>query len=216
MSEPPSIPRLSVDQDAGPIAYRQCRAVGWLFSADFATCGTCFLIGEQWIATAGHVIESARTAFDFVAAFDYVDGIDPCARVKRALQPESLGPESRGFVTGYPDVDFTFVRLHTPLGPDFPPLGRGAVAAPLEGMEIVCIQHPDVNHVKSHSTGRITSVAASTFTHDAPVDEGSSGAPILDANGNLVGIHKGMAQGPGASIATSFIGLVARLPRALT
>ncbi|APV48558.1 hypothetical protein BWI17_01965 [Betaproteobacteria bacterium GR16-43] len=183
---------------AGPLKYAQCQATGWLFSADYGTRGTCCLIAPDWILTCGHLIPDAYVAADFVVAFEFAQGEAPANRVSRALRADK-----ESFVTGWPDVDFTIVRLRTPVrGLGAYPLKQAV--APKPGLEVVCLQHPDeMDSWKCFSLGKVGKTDVPDFEHDAPAADGSSGGPLLDREGHLVGIHRGLPDAGAAFIATT-------------
>lgn len=184
------------DGGAGTLTSAQCAPVAWIFSADYEHRATCFLVADHWIATAGHVFPSSLDAAGFVVVFNYVAGGDPGSRDAYALHPDS------GFVKAEYDevVDFAFVRL-LPRPNAAPPSVRwGKVdisqpATALIGASVINVQHPVQRNVKSFSSGTVTGLDGPWIIHDADADEGASGAPLFDANGRWVGIHKGATGG---------------------
>ena len=178
---------ISANGPVGPFPYAACRPIGWLFSADYDTLGTCLLIHPEWILTCAHVIGRALDASDFVAAFDFTRGVRPGDRITRAFRADAAS-----FQSGAVPLDFAVVRLRTPVQAPISPFPLPNSTDPVGAAGIVCIQHPDANQSwKSVSTGHVGAVAAPSFTHDASTSGGSSGAPIFDLQQRLVGIHTG-------------------------
>ncbi|MEO7741562.1 MAG: serine protease [Usitatibacter sp.] len=183
---------------AGPLAFERCTPVGWLFSADFVNRATCFLIEENWIATAAHVLPNARIAAAHVVAFNYARGGDPRDRDAYALCPDDRG--YFGINRDAQGLDVALVRVcHRPAraGPGVA-WGTVAIAAPQEALpasEIVLVQHPNVHDVKCYSTGKIETPKEGFVGHGAASDYGTSGAPLLDTDGHWLGIHKGSSSG---------------------
>lgn len=175
---------------AGPLPAALCAPVGWLFRADDERHATCFLVHDCWIATAGHVFASEEDAADFIAVFNHLEGVDPSARDAYALCPET------GFVTRSEGADFAFARVCPRPGKPAPGelWGKVDIAAPAAATErasVVNVQHRVGMSAKSFSTGQIAQVDGDWILHDAAATEGASGAPLFDAQGAWIGIHKG-------------------------
>lgn len=203
---------LQPGQDAGPLAFERSKPVGWIFSADYKSRATCFLIQENWIATAAHVLGSARIAAGYVVAFNYVRGGDPNDRDAYALCPEPRG--YFGINSAARGLDVALVRVcerATRVGPGATwrtvPVAHPLQAAPTS--EIVLIQHPEVHNVKCYSTGTIQAPKGPWLVHNATSDGGTSGAPLLSPNGEWMGIHK--SDSGGVRTATSAAAIVAWL-----
>lgn len=202
---------LHPNERAGPLSGDHCRPVGWVFSPDYVDRATCFLVHDHWIATAGHVFERPVDAADAVVVFNHLTGVQPADRDCYALCPEG------GFITAYPEIDFCMVRVCAHDSGSEPPgqrWGTIALADAVEAMAgtpLVCVQHSDLKDLmdlKSFSVGQVVGPANKLFIHSAPSSGGTSGAPLLDESGRLVGIHKGEAASPSqwkATRATSIL-----------
>jgi V8-like Glu-specific endopeptidase len=192
MADESGIALIRAGEPAGPIQPPQYAPVGWLFSMDFTSRATCFLIGDYWIATAGHVFKIRERAADAVVVFNHLRCVEPSKRDAYALCPSG-----NSFVTRFLDLDFALARI-CPRAFGLPP-GQiwGAIditrpANPIKGTPIVSVQHPQRQRFKSFSRGAVTDISGHWLIHNARSDGGSSGAPLLDASGAWLGIHKGL------------------------
>ena len=59
-----------------------------------------------------------------------------------------------------------------------------------EGMGVMVVQYPNCGP-QGQSQGQITSDRDCDFFHNASTEKGSSGSPVVDTKGNVVGIQKG-------------------------
>lgn len=187
-----------------PPTYAQCSGVGWLFNSDYRVTGTGFLINDQWIATASHIVGDANSASDFLIVFGFDNTTAPSQRTVRCLAPEL------GFINiGGPSNEITLVKLDRPLSNSYIPYPVKPAVPPSVGLEITCIQQPlsQPGNVppppfpllppppikKAYSKGAIREIRDfGYFTHDAETNSGSSGSPILTGKNELVGVHLGM------------------------
>ena len=105
-----------------------------------------------------------------------------------------------------PDADLAILQVASPLPPLNPNAGRLDV-----GQQIVVIGSP-YGYGGTASTGIVSSVRARFVQFSAPVSPGSSGGPVLDGDGQVIGVATAKVVGPGAE-GLSFaipIGLVCR------
>ena len=179
----PQVPQ-DVQALAGPVAYLS------FFDAGIPRTCTGFLIEPDLMLTNEHCIRSVETCRTMTAIFGYQ---------RDAEDRLAMGPQRR--CTGYAahqssfDLDVTAVRLSAPPGAEF-----GVVDIPDPPVEptgpLIIIQHPGdlPKHVSVLECAMIASPVSgrapnSDFTHTCDTAQGSSGAPILNAAGQLVGVH---------------------------
>jgi V8-like Glu-specific endopeptidase len=183
--------------------------------------GTGFLIGPAKVLTNWHVAEplssgtlspaAVRLRFDLKRdinnrsfsgrtvplAADWLGLHQPYANfdVSRAPQPDPTAEE----------LDFAVLNLADPIG-DRPVIANSGIAAedrgwfdlddhaapPPAGEPLFVIGHP-VDHPLTASIGKVLEHAGQgrRMRHDAWTLNGSSGSPVLDGNGRLVGLHHG-------------------------
>lgn len=181
--------------------------VGWVFSADYAHTGTCFLIADDWIASASHVMGNAKAAAGRVIVFNYLAEEAPAARDAYALSPYVGGYLGMRDNAGH---DFCLIRVTRKKG-QLPPGKRWGVLslktpAPLSThLPVTLIHHPDrlsptsppsrptYQHYKCVSPGQIVKASDPACVHSACAEEGSSGAPLIAPDGRLAGIHIALA-----------------------
>ncbi|MES2666515.1 MAG: serine protease [Pseudomonadota bacterium] len=156
---------------------------------------TGFLISADTLLTNEHCIRSAGACASMRAVFGYE--FAPDGRL-------AMGPQSAcaGFEPALSDfaTDVTVIRLVPPPGDGYRPVALPAPAGdpperPPEG-PLFIVQHPTAQPKQVSITncgwrdwpvaGR---AADSDFTHTCDTARGSSGAPVFDLAGRLVGIH---------------------------
>jgi len=166
--------------------------------------GTGFLVSPWLLMTNHHVLDSAEIAGGTTAWFRYVEDEQGASTPRKvALQPE------RCFVTSAPDeLDFTVVAVapvdDKPPGDTFGyiPL-HGGVGKIVKGQAVNVIQHPQGRH-------REVTIRNNTFSgpvvdaqgvenpnyllYDADTEPGSSGAPLLSDEWELIGLHHASEQ----------------------
>jgi S1-C subfamily serine protease len=85
-----------------------------------------------------------------------------------------------------PDLDIALIRLHADTaGIPTPPL---ADDPPRVGERVFALGHPNES-VWSLTSGVVSSVRDGLIQHDAALGTGSSGGPLLDARGHIIGIN---------------------------
>lgn len=169
-------------------------AVAWLSFVDAnGKPGNCtgFLISANILLTNEHCVNDATSCQTLSVVFDYEIGPD------RRL---GIGPQRRcvDFELGNVnfELDATAIRLDRALNEDRMTLSLSNETEGPEGA-LVVIQHPGQNVPKQVSIIDCKAVArrldargsATDFTHTCDTATGSSGSPILDATGRVVGLH---------------------------
>ena len=176
-----------------------------------ATYGTGSLIGPDLVLTNHHVVAAALDAAGRIAGaisclFDHKEGTDgyttPGKLVKVMDVPassshaeEDLKPDADSTPPG--KLDYAVLRLESKIG-EAPVVDGGAargfiavtraprVADVSDGLLV--LQHPKALPMKI-DIGAVTWAGATRMRHSVNTEEGSSGAPVFDANLNLVAIH---------------------------
>ncbi|WP_138934690.1 trypsin-like serine peptidase [Roseovarius arcticus] len=179
----PEVPQ-DVQALAGPVAFLS------FFDAGLPRTCTGFLIEPDLLLTNEHCIHSQETCRTMTAVFGYQR--DEAGRLAMGQQRRCTGYEDH--YSSF-DLDVTALRLSSPPGEEY-----GIIEIPDEpaGMAgpLMIIQHPgdlpkhvallDCEMTASPVSGRTPD---SDFTHTCDTASGSSGAPILNAAGQLVGVH---------------------------
>ena len=165
--------------------------------------GTGFLIGSRTLITNRHVIAAmeGEPVEELSARFGFARGegqiIHNGKRVpfgadwKIASRPHDLtdtidGPDD---APEPENLDYAIVRLaHAPEG--VIPVSLTDLGKVAKGNDVVLIQHPS-GAPKKISFGRITAIAGENrrLRYDANTKPGSSGSPVIDHNGELIGLH---------------------------
>lgn len=170
---------------------RHAASVAILYFIEGGKPRTCtgFLTAPDRLVTNEHCINSEQACRSMTAVFGYEVGPDHRMRI---------GPSSG--CAGHDDAQVNFaldasvVRLSRPPGPDYPPIAL-TPAPPPDG-DLYIIQHPDgqakqVSFVECRALERQVDGRApqTDFAHSCDTAGGSSGSPIFDMTGNLVGLH---------------------------
>jgi len=146
--------------------------------------GTGFLVAPHLIPTCCHVVPDAKTATTGVIEFDYQREEDGGFR---RVTTGKLHPQ-RYFVADQA-LDFALVALETEFQarPVIPITGDGH-AAP--GELVSLFHHPLGGPLQlSLRAGAILASYDDVLHHSAGTQPGSAGAPLLDENLRLVGVH---------------------------
>lgn len=169
-------------------------AVAWLSFVDASgRPGNCtgFLVSPNTLLTNEHCINDATSCDTLSVVFDFEIGPDG---------RQQIGPQRRCAGIEFENVNFTLdataIRLDRALGDDRVPLVLSDDAKGPEG-SLVVIQHPGQSVPKQVSIIDCAAVAhrldargvATDFTHTCDTATGSSGSPILNAAGQVVGLH---------------------------
>jgi hypothetical protein len=188
---------------AGFMPFQATTAVGWLVLND-SSIASCFLIGDDWIATAGHVFANSIEAAGHAVVFNYLKDGTPFSRDAYALAPESDG----FLMSGDSEMDFCLVRVArkadgTSPGKKWGKLKLRAKEAIKPGDPLLLVHHPnkptlnsdayqpEYEHYKSFSAGLFLGVHECLIWHSACATPNSSGSPLITADGSVFAIHKG-------------------------
>ncbi len=160
---------------------------------------TGFLIAADVILTNEHCVRSAAACASMTAVFGYeydangTLGMGPQARCTAYL------PDWSNF-----EADVTAIRIDPPPGAGFAPVTIGAQQGEPPPEALFIVQHPGPlpKHVSfldcAWDRWPVDGRAPETdFSHTCDTAKGSSGAPVFDLDGRLVGIHHfGFADSP--------------------
>jgi hypothetical protein len=86
------------------------------------------------------------------------------------------------------EPDYALIRIRGAPGRRVARLVSKVLSA---GMPIRMIHHPEGQRMVISRAGRITQAGEDYIAHDVPTADGSSGAPILDRNWEMIAIHRG-------------------------
>ncbi len=152
---------------------------------------TGFLIAPDTLLTNQHCIRSAEACASMRAVFGYEFAPDG----QLAMGPQSA---CTGFQPEFSDfsTDVTVVRIAPPPGDSFPPVDLSALDSEPPTGPLFIVQHPTAQPKQISITNcgwlewPVPGRAPDTdFTHTCDTAKGSSGAPVFDIDGRLVGIH---------------------------
>lgn len=174
--------------------------------------GTGFLVDRTLVLTAHHVVErlnpSPLLAETAVCRFEYLNDSDRPGKVVRFMLPQWKVASSPpggietivgGAEPGPDELDFALVRLDSPV--DTEPFGFAAVAATRNDSCIV-LQHPRRAALRV-AFGQVTghNPSGTRLRHNAGTEAGSSGAPCLNLNLEVVGLHNATRYAPQGTLA---------------
>ena len=146
--------------------------------------GTGFLIAPRLLLTCYHVLSNAETACTSVLELDYQRDEDGTFR---RVMTAKLDPQ-RCFVAEQ-TLDFSVVALEAELT-DRPviPLTNEGNASPGEWVSL--FHHPQAGPLQlSLNGGTVLAVYDDVLHHNVNTQPGSAGAPVLDHNLRLIGLH---------------------------
>ena len=194
-------------------------AVCRIESPAWRALGTGFLVGPDLVMTNRHVIDdlASQAAPPLVVRFDFklsADGTQLREGTTFDLAKDWLVASSP-----VADLDFAVLRLRESAG--LQPTGGTANAPPrgwitprwreLEPDEtVIVIQHPLGDTLKL-ATGRYDSRVPNRLRYRVDTEPGSSGSPCFTAQMELIGLHRGSAEGL-ANQGVPFEAIAAALP----
>ncbi|WP_306736098.1 trypsin-like serine peptidase [Marimonas arenosa] len=156
----------------------------------FARTCSGFLIGPDLLLTNEHCINNAETCRTMTAVFGFE--FDAGGQLQIGPQVGCKQVEERFLNVA---LDASVVKLDRAPGPDFGQISVAANAASV-ATPMVIVQHPGSQpkqiSILDCAAGEIRvdgRAQATDFTHTCDTAGGSSGAPVFDAHGALVGLH---------------------------
>lgn len=173
--------------------------------------GTGFLVGPDLLLTNYHVMESyvgrdgAAPKLDVsTLAFRFDYAIETTGENYGKTVPAAVtnwrvshAPYRTTAGDATPDLDYVLVRLATPVGDDM--IGEAKrgwlglsslVATPVEKDVVFIAQHPKGAALKM-AVGTVVGIVGGHVRYNTETQDGTSGAPCLDATLQLVAIHQG-------------------------
>jgi len=108
-------------------------------------------------------------------------------------------------VISNPDADLAAVRL-----PGYPSL-KLATAEPKKGDKVYALGHPDQKFTITEGTITAFTTYGNDISHDAVTNPGSSGGPVVNASGEVIGVSVGGGLHPKYNTAVHLNKLIAEL-----
>lgn len=150
--------------------------------------GTAFRIGEDRLLTNWHVLHSngdGRAARTVTAVFGDEDDGQGGRRSTTAV------PCDVDTIDGVPEDDWAVIRLREPLGLATPIIRVTEQGVPEEAAPAYIVQHPRGQTKRvAYVRNKIVKVHPRVLHYLSDTETGSSGSPIFDAAGHLIGIHR--------------------------
>jgi Trypsin-like peptidase domain len=175
--------------------------------------GTGFLVAEDLVLTNYHVLEdhikndaepsNVTLTFDFAAGVQYPTTAKLASAGSWLVDHSPYSPRDAGDKGGIgpenDELDFALIRLERAVGKDqVNGRARGwcklkkQAGVPAAGSQAFILQHPDLLPMKlAFGKFKELNVNSTRLRHGVDTDGGSSGAPILDADLNVVALHHG-------------------------
>lgn len=160
------------------------------------TVGTGFMVANGYLMTCQHVLMSAESAAAATIEFQVWDGREEkekrvCYKLDHTTYISSphgkldfvmVKPREMSMSGGFQEN--IAVRKSLALNPDF------SYSPELEDQPLFVIQHPggDAMHIGFQSQG-VLKIDRADLYHNVNTKKGSSGAPILDSQLNVVAVH---------------------------
>ncbi len=162
--------------------------------------GTGFLIGKDLIMTNNHVLDSLETARGAKALFFYTTSTE---KVEVDLNPDdffhtSATPDRLGFEPtkkGYLDFTIVSIKSHPKITEiSYLAFSIFGTSIPLAQSHANMIHHPldqgSTYQKISFRENLIKELAIHTIHYTTATMPGSSGAPVMDDEGNLIALHR--------------------------
>jgi len=148
--------------------------------------GAGIRVGEQRVLTNAHVVEDAVRIAVLPWRPDRATYIDVDGGLSRMLYESQ--PELRTAHLLRADVQLDLAVIKVPeLAPLQHPLKWSDRPVEL-GQPIIAVGHPN-GEVWTVSSGHISALHQGVIQHDAPLNKGNSGGPLLDRAGHVVGVN---------------------------
>lgn len=194
----------------GEAEFRVCY-ISYGVAGGARTYGTGFLIGSDLVMTNNHVIEHARAPMlpftfsgtDIEVCFDYRTSTSPIERGSLSAADWLVASDPMIRADGSKGLDYAILRLASKMGD----ARIGAVSGsatrgyfspvvhdPAVHEPVLILQHPfDTLAGKASAMrltiGFVTNSDGTEIRHTANTLRGSSGAPVLNANCEVIGLH---------------------------
>ncbi|MES2044603.1 MAG: serine protease [Pseudomonadota bacterium] len=148
--------------------------------------GTGFRIGANALLTNWHVVHFLDAdATIGTAEFGFEDDGKGGGAASRAY------PCDMASVVSNEADDWAVIRVATPLPRNIPILSLAGAADPVVGDPAFIIQHPNGERKRvAYTRNQITTFDARAVHYLSDTQSGSSGSPVLDADGRLIGLHR--------------------------
>lgn len=176
-----------------PEAIRKlARPVAYLSFKSHGLPGSCtgFLIGRDMILTNEHCINDAEGCASLAVTFGWERDADGRQRFGKSFRCAGFDPRLSNY-----ELDVTAIRLNGPAGDEYGAIDLSLAGDSLTG-PMVIIQHSGISPKEVSIADCAVAAApvygrapATDFTHTCDTGKGTSGAPILDVNGNFRGLH---------------------------
>lgn len=173
------------------------KAQGANFEADIGDwTGTGVIVGRNLLLTNHHVIHAIETAREARIEFDFeispADLLSGNIRPPEAARSFALDPD-RLFVTSPTrgGLDYTFIWIEDAAAASqgIVPMDRSAFTVD-KGDQAFVVHHPDGRPKEvSLDDAEIIGLEAAVIHYSSDTMDGSSGAPVFDRRGRLIGLH---------------------------
>lgn len=148
--------------------------------------GTAFRVGPDLLLTNHHVLhdKAGARATVVTAEFGYEEDADGNGLPTRAI------PCDVASIAAEDADDWGIIRASEPLDAAWPILALSQAAVPVRGEAAFIIQHPGGDRKRiGFVRNQITAVDEAVVHYLTDTQTGSSGAPVLNARGQLIALH---------------------------